>query len=212
MCQSVAICNSGGKSKSQSPTVIYYCNTPPTPRVHSTHTLLMASNPKSRWDNDDDANDSANDAELARLKAEKKEAKRRAKEARRAAVAASAAAPTGPGGTGSSSAQPVPQPPPSKRRKLDGNDSDSVDNSDVGAQSAPPQPLRLLRLDPAQEIAPCRHVDNYELLNHIEEGSYGIVSRAREIATGEIVALKKLKLERERDGFPITSLREIRTR
>ena len=134
---------------------------------------------------------------------------------------AASAAPTGPGGTsapGSSNAQPAPQPPPSKRRKVDGNDSDSVGNSDVGTQSAQPQPqpqsqpLRLLRLDPVQEIAPCRHVDNYELLNHIEEGSYGIVSRAREIATGEIVALKKLKLERERDGFPITSLREIRTR
>ncbi|KAF8419608.1 kinase-like domain-containing protein [Terfezia claveryi] len=55
------------------------------------------------------------------------------------------------------------------------------------------------------------HVDNYELLNHIEEGSYGIVSRARDTSTGEIVALKKLKLEREKDGFPITSLREIQT-
>ena len=54
-------------------------------------------------------------------------------------------------------------------------------------------------------------MDNYELLNHIEEGSYGIVSRAKDSATGEIVALKKLKLERERDGFPITSLREIQT-
>jgi len=30
-------------------------------------------------------------------------------------------------------------------------------------------------------------------------------------STGEIVALKKLKLEREADGFPITSLREIQT-
>ena len=170
--------------------------------------LLMASNPKSRWDNDD-ANDSANDAEFARLKAEKKEAKKRAKEARR--VAAAAATPTGRGGIGTSGQPAALQPPPSKRRKLDGNDSDSTGNSDAGTQSAPPQPIRLLRLDPVQEIAPCRHVDNYDLLNHIEEGSYGIVSRAREIATGEVVALKKLKLERERDGFPITSLREIRT-
>ena len=27
--------------------------------------------------------------------------------------------------------------------------------------------------------------------------------------SGEIVALKKLKMEKEREGFPITSLREI---
>ena len=54
-------------------------------------------------------------------------------------------------------------------------------------------------------------MDLYEKLNHIEEGSYGVVSRARDSRTGEIVALKKLKLERETDGFPITSLREIQT-
>jgi len=29
--------------------------------------------------------------------------------------------------------------------------------------------------------------------------------------TGEIVALKKLKMEKEKEGFPITSLREINT-
>ena len=29
--------------------------------------------------------------------------------------------------------------------------------------------------------------------------------------SGDIVALKKLKMEREKEGFPITSLREINT-
>lgn len=51
----------------------------------------------------------------------------------------------------------------------------------------------------------------YEKLNHIEEGSYGVVSRAREKETGDIVALKKLKMDQEKNGFPITSLREIKT-
>jgi cell division cycle 2-like protein len=55
----------------------------------------------------------------------------------------------------------------------------------------------------------CRHVDSFERLNHIEEGSYGIVFRARDKETGEIVALKKLKLQPENGGFPVTSLREI---
>jgi cell division cycle 2-like len=58
---------------------------------------------------------------------------------------------------------------------------------------------------------PCRRVDNFERLNHIEEGSYGSVSRARESATGAIVALKKLKMDGGSDGFPVTALREIET-
>ena len=55
----------------------------------------------------------------------------------------------------------------------------------------------------------CRSVDNYEKLNRISEGTYGVVYRARDRETGEICALKKVKLEKERDGFPLTSVREI---
>ncbi|KAI8920840.1 kinase-like domain-containing protein [Powellomyces hirtus] len=60
-------------------------------------------------------------------------------------------------------------------------------------------------------LVSCRNVDNYNKLNRIEEGAYGVVYRARDRDTGEIVALKKLKLENERNGFPVTSLREIHT-
>lgn len=156
----------------------------------------MSSKPKSRWETTDD-----DPAELLRLKAEK-EAKKKAKadkERRKAeAVAASAAAAPSP----EEPHHPDASIPPPKRRKLD-EDTPST-------PGGPAAPLKLLRFD-APEITPCRHVDHYELLNHIEEGSYGIVSRARDTATGEVVALKKLKLEREKDGFPITSLREIST-
>ncbi|WVN88459.1 uncharacterized protein L203_103670 [Cryptococcus depauperatus CBS 7841] len=55
----------------------------------------------------------------------------------------------------------------------------------------------------------CRSVYNYTRLNHIEEGTYGVVFRARCNDTGEIYALKKLKLDEEKQGFPITSLREV---
>lgn len=54
-----------------------------------------------------------------------------------------------------------------------------------------------------------RSVYSYEKLNSIEEGSYGVVFRARDKQTGDIVALKKLKLDEEKYGFPITALREI---
>lgn len=33
--------------------------------------------------------------------------------------------------------------------------------------------------------------------------------QARHRATGEIVALKKLRMDRERDGMPVTSVREV---
>ncbi|KAL5490784.1 hypothetical protein EMCRGX_G015968 [Ephydatia muelleri] len=41
------------------------------------------------------------------------------------------------------------------------------------------------------------------------EGTYGIVYRARDIKSGEIVALKKIRMEREKEGLPVCSVREI---
>ncbi|XP_031640338.1 serine/threonine-protein kinase PITSLRE isoform X2 [Contarinia nasturtii] len=57
----------------------------------------------------------------------------------------------------------------------------------------------------------CRSVEEFKCLNRIAEGTYGIVFRAQDKRTNEIVALKRLKMEKEKDGFPITSLREINT-
>lgn len=55
----------------------------------------------------------------------------------------------------------------------------------------------------------CRPVTEFEKLNRIGEGTYGIVYRARDLKSNEIVALKKVRMENEKDGFPISSLREI---
>lgn len=60
-------------------------------------------------------------------------------------------------------------------------------------------------------IQGCRSVEEFQCLNKIEEGTYGVVYRARDKRTEEIVALKRLKMEKEKEGFPITSLREINT-
>ncbi|PSN56636.1 Cyclin-dependent kinase 11B [Blattella germanica] len=57
----------------------------------------------------------------------------------------------------------------------------------------------------------CRSVNEYEILEKIAEGSYGVVHKAKDKQTEETVALKKLKMEKETEGFPITSLREINT-
>ncbi|KAL9239352.1 hypothetical protein vseg_013685 [Gypsophila vaccaria] len=59
----------------------------------------------------------------------------------------------------------------------------------------------------------CRSVYDFERLGRISEGSYGIVHKARDKESGEIVALKKLKMDKNNgeEGFPIYFLREINT-
>uniref|UniRef100_A0A8C4QCH6 cyclin-dependent kinase n=1 Tax=Eptatretus burgeri TaxID=7764 RepID=A0A8C4QCH6_EPTBU len=52
----------------------------------------------------------------------------------------------------------------------------------------------------------CRSVEEFQCLNRIEEGTYGVVYRAKDKKTDEVVALKRLKMEKEKEGFPITSL------
>jgi cell division cycle 2-like protein len=50
-------------------------------------------------------------------------------------------------------------------------------------------------------------------LNVIDEGAYGVVYRARDKASGSVYAIKKVKLEpqHEKEGFPISALRELNT-
>ncbi|GAA6027408.1 hypothetical protein JCM8097_007839 [Rhodosporidiobolus ruineniae] len=51
--------------------------------------------------------------------------------------------------------------------------------------------------------------DNYERLEKVGEGTYGTVYRCRQLSTGHIVALKKIRLEEEDEGVPSTALREV---
>ncbi|KAG0484860.1 hypothetical protein HPP92_008747 [Vanilla planifolia] len=84
-------------------------------------------------------------------------------------------------------------------------DADSEnENGDSMAMEPGRQPQRSINM-----LQGCRSVDEFERLNKIDEGTYGVVYRARDKKTGEIVALKKVKMEKEREGFPLTSLREI---
>ncbi len=40
-------------------------------------------------------------------------------------------------------------------------------------------------------------------------GTYGVVYKARDVSTNQIVALKKIRLEAEDEGVPSTAIREI---
>jgi len=68
---------------------------------------------------------------------------------------------------------------------------------------------RPLDIPESDQFGRCRYVTDFEKLNRIGEGTYGIVYRARDTKSGEIVALKKLRMEREKDGIPVSGLREI---
>ena len=47
----------------------------------------------------------------------------------------------------------------------------------------------------------------YYFMFHL--GTYGIVYKAKHIRTGEVVALKKIRLETDDEGCPSTAIREI---
>jgi cyclin-dependent kinase 2 len=49
----------------------------------------------------------------------------------------------------------------------------------------------------------------YEKVEKIGEGTYGVVYWARDWVTNETVALKKIRLEQEDEGVPSTAIREI---
>lgn len=52
-------------------------------------------------------------------------------------------------------------------------------------------------------------MDKYIKIDKLGEGTYGVVYRAKQKDTGEIVALKRIRLDSEDEGVPCTAIREI---
>jgi CTD kinase subunit alpha len=52
--------------------------------------------------------------------------------------------------------------------------------------------------------------DLYKIVSQVGEGTFGQVYKARNTITGTHVALKRIRMESERDGFPVTAMREIK--
>jgi len=52
-------------------------------------------------------------------------------------------------------------------------------------------------------------MERYSKIEKVGEGTYGVVYKAKDVTTGEVVALKKIRLEAEDEGVPSTAIREI---
>ena len=52
-------------------------------------------------------------------------------------------------------------------------------------------------------------MEQYEKVEKIGEGTYGVVYKARHRLSGDTIALKKIRLEQEDEGVPPTAIREI---
>lgn len=165
----------------------------------------MSGKGKSRWA--DSEEDAAREAKARREKEEKKRLKREKAEAARRAEEESkrqAAAATAQGDDGNQDGRPA------KRRRLTPERPSEQQSKGEGGSSSSSAGPKLLRFQAGGGFGRSNSVEKYDKLNDIEEGAYGWVARAKEIATGKVVALKRLKIEpNDRNGLPVTGLREI---
>ncbi|KAF9393987.1 cyclin-dependent serine/threonine protein kinase, partial [Mortierella sp. AD011] len=52
-------------------------------------------------------------------------------------------------------------------------------------------------------------MDKYQKIEKLGEGTYGIVYKAQNRETNDVVALKRIRLDNEEEGVPCTAIREI---
>ena len=106
-------------------------------------------------------------------------------------------------------AEPIISPASSpKPTTLIIDDSCNAVEMEVSVAEAVTKALQVVEHNPLHHG--CRSVDEYIRLNFIDQGTYGVVFRARCKKSGRIYALKQVKIGKEaaKVGFPVTALRE----
>ncbi|KAL8928008.1 MAG: hypothetical protein Q9208_002083 [Pyrenodesmia sp. 3 TL-2023] len=91
--------------------------------------------------------------------------------------------------------QPIEKPEPSARS---------------GQRVAPAKGSLEREDDGKARFRGCSSIKCYETSEKLGEGTFGEVYKARSLKDGHVVALKKILMHNEKDGFPITALREIK--
>lgn len=112
----------------------------------------------------------------------------------------------------SKSRQPlIPLPPKIKREEKASRHTSPVP---LLAKIPRPLPVKTESIATPPEFLALREdsrcISAFEIISQIGEGTFGQVFKARDLSTNEIVALKKVRTDHEREGFPITAIREIK--
>jgi CTD kinase subunit alpha len=101
---------------------------------------------------------------------------------------------------------------PSNRNQADVVET-KTDMEVAGQYDSPSGPATSTQVEtpvPAATSEPIDQSEAYHKLAQVGEGTYGKVYKARSNTTGQLVALKRIRMEGEKDGFPVTAMREIR--
>ncbi|CAG8635871.1 7712_t:CDS:2, partial [Dentiscutata heterogama] len=63
---------------------------------------------------------------------------------------------------------------------------------------------------PQHKFHGCSSIDDYEFMDKLGEGTFGEVHKGKHTKSGKIVALKRILMHNEKEGIPITAIREIK--
>lgn len=109
-----------------------------------------------------------------------------------------------------SSKGPSPkQEPPTKEKERDVPPHISKTAVKTHTRKAPPPATAELAAKQERTVeTPSKQL--YAVLNQVGEGTFGKVYKAQNTSSKVYVALKRIRMETERDGFPVTAMREIK--
>ena len=81
----------------------------------------------------------------------------------------------------------------------------------VDAVGKPAPPWANDQPEAAEAVAPFHtgSLETYDIIQKVGQGSYGEVFKAQRRHTSDLVALKRIRLGHEGEGFPITTVREV---
>ena len=101
-----------------------------------------------------------------------------------------------------------PSHPPKKEKtwRMAEGGSAKPDSGLLKHEVVSPASGKVIKLPQHEILGACRSVSDFEKLNRIGEGTYGIVYRAKDLKSREIVALKKIRMEREKEGTTTNKL------